>query len=244
MSKRSNRFDPLAFEEKVENLLLSLEIPYRRRSSYVLAFLHRSVLNELDFKESNERLEYLGDAVLELIATEYLFHAFPDKDEGAMTDIRSALVRGRNLADVALKIGLSNFILLSKGEIQAGGNFNPYILANTFEALLGAIYLDAGFLAAKQFVEVHVISTLANIFDQDLHVDPKSHLQEIVQSMYNVTPHYDLIAEHGLDHDKTYEIGVYVSEREIGRGIGSSKKKAQSKAAENALERSAEWEKA
>ncbi|MFZ4461179.1 MAG: ribonuclease III domain-containing protein [Patescibacteria group bacterium] len=119
MSKRGNRFDSLAFEEKVESLLLSLEIPYKRRSSYVLAFLHRSVLNELNFTQSNERLEYLGDAVLELITTEYLYHAFPDKDEGAMTDIRSALVRGRNLADISLKIGLSDFILLSKGEMQA-----------------------------------------------------------------------------------------------------------------------------
>jgi ribonuclease III len=243
MSKRSNRFNQLAFEEKVEGLLLSLEIPYKRRSSYILAFFRRSVLNELDFPQSNERLEYLGDAVLELITTEYLFHAFPDKDEGAMTDIRSALVRGRNLADIALKLGLSNFILLSKGEIQAGGNLNPYILANTFEALLGAIYLDAGFDAAKRFVEVHVISTLKDILDQALHVDPKSHLQELVQAMYGVTPRYELIAEHGMDHDKTYEIGVYVDSREVGRGMGSSKKKGQSQAAENALARKAEWEK-
>ncbi len=160
-----------------------------------------------------------------------------------MTDIRSALVRGRNLADVALRLGLSDFILLSKGEIQAGGNLNPYILANTFEALLGAVYLDAGFTAAKQFVEIHVISTLKQILDEELHVDPKSNLQELIQAMYNVTPHYDLIGDHGLDHDKTYEIGAYVLDREIGRGVGSSKKKAQSKAAENALERKKEWEK-
>ncbi len=117
--KRSNRFDSVAFEEKVEYLLLSLEIPYVNKSAYTLAFLHRSALNELDLDESNERVEFLGDAVLELITTEFLFQEFPESPEGKLTDIRSALVRGRNLADIALRIGLSDMILLSRGEVQA-----------------------------------------------------------------------------------------------------------------------------
>lgn len=239
--KRSNRFDMVAFEEKVELLLISLEIPYKNLSSYQIAFFHRSVLNELNLPESNERVEYLGDAVLELIATEYLFKTFPAYQEGQLTDVRSALVRGRNLADVALRLGLQDIVLLSRGETQAGGNQNPYILANTFEALLGVIYLDLGFEVARQFVTDHVLSTLSSIFEGELHIDPKSNLQEIIQAAHFVTPHYDLLGETGADHDKIYTIGVYLGEKLIGQGTGTSKKKAQSSAAENALERKDEW---
>ncbi len=240
--KRSNRFDRTAFEEKVEQLLLSLEIPCTNISVYALAFFHRSALNELDLPESNERVEFLGDAVLEVITTEYLFKQFPEYPEGKLTDIRSALVRGRNLANIAEQLALSDMILLSRGEMQAGGNTNPYILANTFEALLGCIYLDAGFAAAEQFVHTHVISTLSAILEGALHVDPKSHLQEVIQAKHMITPHYDLISESGADHDKLYEVGVYLGELRIGVGMGSSKKKAQTVAAENALARRKEWE--
>ena len=229
--KRSNRFDMVAFEEKVEGLLVSLEIPYKDKANYCIAFFHRSVLNELNLPESNERVEFLGDAVLELITTEFLFIEFPDYDEGKLTDIRSALVRGRNLADIALRLGLQDIILLSKGETQAGGNGNPYILANTFEALLGSIYMDAGFKAAEKFVHEHVISTLPAILEGALHVDPKSHLQEIIQATHNITPHYELLSESGADHDKIYCIGAYLGDVLIGEGSGTSKKKAQSVAA-------------
>jgi ribonuclease-3 len=239
--KRSNRFDSVAFEEKVELLLISLEIPYVDLHSYPIAFFHRSVLNELSLPESNERVEYLGDAVLELITTEYLFKAFTTYQEGQLTDVRSALVRGRNLADVALRLGLQDIILLSRGETQAGGNQNPYILANTFEALLGAIYLDLGIEEARKFVHAHIISTLSGIMEDELHIDPKSNLQEIIQASHFVTPHYELIAETGADHDKIYTVGAYLKDILIGQGTGSSKKKAQSSAAENALERKKEW---
>jgi ribonuclease-3 len=199
------------------------------------------VLNELSLPESNERVEYLGDAVLELITTEYLFKAFTTYQEGQLTDVRSALVRGRNLADVALRLGLQDIILLSRGETQAGGNQNPYILANTFEALLGAIYLDLGIEEARKFVHAHIISTLSGIMEDELHIDPKSNLQEIIQASHFVTPHYELIAETGADHDKIYTVGAYLKDILIGQGTGSSKKKAQSSAAENALERKKEW---
>jgi len=239
--KRSNRFDMVAFEEKVEALLVSLEIPYRNVSNYLIAFYHRSVLNELSLPQSNERVEFLGDAVLELIATDYLFAAFPNHNEGQLTDLRSALVRGRNLADIALRLGLQDVILLSKGEYQAGGNQNPYILANTFESLLGVIYLDLGFEAAQKFVHDHVISTLSNIFEEELHIDPKSNLQEIIQAKYFVTPHYELLGETGADHDKTYTVGAYLNDVLIGQGTGTSKKKAQTSAAEDALNNKDTW---
>jgi ribonuclease-3 len=173
--KRSNRFEVSVFAEKVESLLISLQIPYQNPTTYCLAFYHRSALNEFALDESNERVEYLGDAVLELIVTDYLYHLYPEAQEGKLTDIRSALVRGRNLADIALHIGLSEFVMLSRGETQAGGATNPYILANAFEALLGCTYLD--------------------ILAGSLHVDPKSHLQEIIQARDMVTPTYELLSE-------------------------------------------------
>lgn len=241
MTKRPSRFDFAAFGERVENLLNSLQIPYNNGESYVLPFVHRSALNELDFLESNERLEYLGDAVLELFTTDFLFRKFPEKNEGELTDIRSALVRGRNLATIAESMKLQDLILLSRGEIQAGGNLNPYILANTFEALLGAIYLDAGFEAAKKLVENHVISTLDAILASSLHVDPKSNLQEITQALFGITPEYVVESETGFDHEKNYVVAVHMNSKKIGTGEGSSKKKASIEAAKNALENKAVW---
>jgi ribonuclease III len=152
-------------------------------------------------------------------------------------------VRGRNLADIASKIGLGEYILLSKGEILAGGFSNPYILANTFESLLGCIYLDLGIEAATEFVGYHVISTLDEILKESLHVDPKSSLQEIIQAKHTITPRYELLSETGADHDKTYEIGVFFRDVHIGTGQGSSKKKAQTNAAENALQNRKIWDK-
>lgn len=233
------------FEEKIESFVSSLEIPYRTISHYCLAFVHRSVLNEhiIRVSESNERLEFLGDAVLELVTTELLFHAFPDKPEGELTDIRSALVRGKNLAAIGLSLGLPDHILLSKGELLAGGNTNPYIVANTFEAFLGALYLDLGYIHAKAFVEKYVFVTLPDILSLQLHIDPKSHLQEISQARYNTTPVYEVINESGSDHSKSYTVSVKIGQVKIGEGIGTSKKKAQQEAAENALSVKNIWEK-
>ncbi len=147
-----------AFEEKIGSFVSSLEIPYKSISGYCLAFIHRSVLNEniIHVPESNERLEFLGDAVLELLTTELLFHAFPKKPEGELTDIRSALVRGKNLASIGLRLSLQDHVLVSKGESLTGGNTNPYIIANTFEAFLGALYLDLGYTHTKAFIEKYI----------------------------------------------------------------------------------------
>jgi ribonuclease-3 len=208
---------------------------------YVLAFVHRSCLNEFDFPESNERLEFLGDAVLELVATEFLFAEFPEKSEGELTDLRSALVRGKNLAETALRLDFGPLILLSHGESLAGGGENPYILANTFEAFLGALYLDLGYDAAKAFVAEHVLSGTETILADSLHVDPKSRLQEVSQAVFGVPPEYELVAEMGADHDKTYSVAVKINGKTVGEGTGGSKKKAQAAAAAAALEKETEW---
>lgn len=245
MSKKIVAISSRAFEEKIGSFVSSLEIPYKDITNYCLAFIHRSVLNEniIHVAESNERLEFLGDAVLELIITELLFHAYPAKPEGELTDIRSALVRGKNLASIGLSLHLQDHILVSKGELIAGGNTNPYIVANTFEAFLGAIYLDLGYNEAKVFIEKHVFSTLSEILEKALHVDPKSSLQEIAQAKYGITPAYEVLAESGSDHNKSYTVGAYIGANQVGNGTGTSKKKAQEDAAENALSLQKIWEK-
>lgn len=138
---------------------------------------------------------------------------------------------------------LQDYVLVSKGELLAGGNTNPYIVANTFEAFLGALYLDLGYTEAKSFVEKYVLSTLGEILEKELHVDPKSHLQEIAQDKYLITPTYEVLGESGSDHNKSYTVGAYIGTKQVGTGKGSSKKKAQQEAAENALSTQSVWEK-
>jgi ribonuclease III len=244
MSRHSLRYDLGEFEVKVGALLSSLQILPRAKALYILACIHRSVLNEahIGYTESNERLEYLGDAVLELAVTEALFHEFPSKPEGELTDIRSALVRGRNLALIAEKLGFSSAIQLSRGESLAGWQDNPYILANTLEAIIGAIYLDQGFDVARAFIARHIYSTLPFIMEEGLYVDPKSHLQEVTQAIWGITPTYIVTSEEGGDHNKTYHITVSLDTLELGRGKGSSKKKWEQDAAENAISLRKEWE--
>ena len=197
MSRISIRFARYEFESKVAELLSSLAISPRNPDLYTLACVHRSVLNEVTdgYSESNERLEYLGDAVLELVITEALYHAFPEKPEGELTDIRSALVRGRNLAQIAHRLNFAHAIQISRGEYNARGHENPYILANTLEAIIGALYLDQGFESAKKFIIEHVYSTLSHILEQSLFVDPKSALQELTQEVWGITPIYRVVEE-------------------------------------------------
>ena len=244
MPRTPLRYEREEFEAKVGSLLSSLQILPKNPALYTLACIHRSVLNEAHkgYEESNERLEYLGDAVLELTVTEALFHEFPQKTEWELTDIRSALVRGRNLAQVALKLHFSDAIQLSRGESLAGGQDNPYILANTLEALIGAIYLDQGFDAAKKWILSHVYATLPRILEHALYVDPKSHLQEYTQAIWGITPTYSVVSEEWADHNKLYVIIASLGEVLLGQGKGSSKKKWEQDAAENAVSRKWEWE--
>ena len=244
MSRISIRFARPEFESQVSQLLASLQILPKNPDLYTLACVHRSVLNEVTdgYSESNERLEYLGDAVLELVITEALFHEFPTKPEWELTDIRSALVRGRNLAQIALGLHFSHAIQVSRGEYNAKWHENPYILANTLEAIIGALYLDHGFNRASEFILRHVYSTLPHILEQSLFIDPKSALQELTQEVWGITPIYQVIEEIWADHNKAYIITVSLYTQELGRGRGSSKKKWEQDAAENAMWRKWEWE--
>lgn len=245
MPRTPLRYDREEFEAKVGSLLSSLQILPKNRNLYILACIHRSVLNEahIGYEESNERLEYLGDAVLELIVTEALFHEFTEKTEGELTDIRSALVRGRNLAEIASKLSFSLAIQLSRGESLALGHDNPYILANTLEAMIGAVYLDQGFDVVKWFILEHVYSTLPRILAHGLYVDPKSYLQEYTQAIWGITPTYTIVSEEWADHNKLYVISASLGEVTLWEGKGSSKKKWEQDAAENAVSRKKDWEK-
>lgn len=202
----------------------------------LLAFTHRSYLNEhrKSAGEHNERLEFLGDAVLELIVTEYLYHNFPEP-EGILTNWRSALVRTESLSAAAQKLGFEPYLRLSRGERNGSERARMQILANTFESVIGAIYLDRGYKPAKTFVEKHIVSTLDAILHNDLWRDPKSKLQEVAQSEDNMTPSYRVIDEDGPDHDKTFTIGVFIGDEIKGQGTGPSKQAAQQAAAEQAL---------
>ncbi len=200
-------------------------------------FTHRSLLNEAGNKDlqNNERLEFLGDAVLELMVTEYLFHTYPKAEEGELTSIRSALVRKENLALVARKLDLGAHLKLSRGEEKSGGREKDYILANTFEALIGGIFLDQGLVTAQSFIQTHLFPTLKTIIKKKLYIDAKSALQEYTQEYLKCTPAYKVIMDQGPDHDKVFIVGVYVKDDLIGKGTGSSKRKAEEAAAQKAL---------
>ena len=200
------------------------------------AFVHRSYLNECEPGcESNERMEFLGDAVLELISSEYLYKNYPEQTEGDMTNFRSALVQGKNLALVARDLDLGRYLHLSHGEENSGGRDKNYLLANTVEALIGAIYLDQGFEAAKKFIDTFIITRLDDIIENKLYLDAKTRFQEIVQEKMDVTPTYEVLKESGPDHNKEFEAGAYISEELIATGTGPSKQSAEEHAAQASL---------
>jgi ribonuclease-3 len=202
------------------------------------AFVHRSYLNEhKDSKlEHNERLEFLGDAVLELVTTEYLYLNFPNP-EGDLTNWRSALVKGDMLAKVSKELGIGEYLFLSHGEEKSGGREKDYLLANTFEAVIGVIYLELGYKKAKKFIEKFLLVRLDEILKTGSHIDAKSKLQEIAQERVGVTPDYQLQHEEGPDHDKIFTMGAFIDDRMVGKGNGSSKQIAEQVAAEDALKR-------
>jgi len=220
----------------MELLLSNLEVPFSNISVYILAFIHRSIVNERnDFApEHNERLEFLGDAVLELSITKRLYNNFPDKQEWELTDMRSALVRGRNLAEVAKKLNFQEYLFLWKWEEKSWWRENDYILANTVESFIWALYLDLWYEVAWDFIEKYIYSTLDDILDKKLFKDFKTLLQEHSQAIFDITPHYEVLSDSGPDHDKNFSIWVYLKDKLIGEWSGTSKKKWQEKAAENA----------
>lgn len=200
------------------------------------ALTHRSYLNEnRDFElPHNERLEFLGDAVLELIVTDHLYREY-DKPEGELTSWRSALVRGEKLCVLADRLGIGKVLLMSKGEEKSGGRDRPALLANAFEAVTGAMYLDQGYDATKEFVHRTVIAELPKIIQDESHRDAKSKLQEVTQEAVGQTPRYRVREETGPDHDKRFTVAVVVGDNELGIGHGSSKQQAEQQAAEQAL---------
>ena len=203
------------------------------------AFTHRSYINEnrnLGLSH-NERLEFLGDAVLELVTTDYLFTNYPKKNEGDMTALRSALVNTNNLSDVASEIGVNDHMLFSKGEAKDTGRARQYILANAMEAIIGAIYVDSGYDEAKKFIERHIITKIDKILEDGSWIDAKSKYQEKAQEVDGVTPEYRLIKETGPDHDKRFEMGVYLGKTLEAKGEGKSKQDAEQMAAREALKK-------
>ncbi len=203
------------------------------------AFTHRSYLNENPswHLDHNERLEFLGDAVLELAVTEFLFSRFPNKPEGELTSFRAALVNANMLGEISQGINVNDYLLLSRGEAKDVGRARQYILANTFEALIGAIHVDRGYAVANDFISRFVFPKLDKVLAKKLFRDPKSLFQEKAQDIVGVTPTYSVVKEWGPDHNKHFIVGVFLGSELISEGEGPSKQEAQAKAAELALEK-------
>lgn len=222
--------------EKLENLI---SYEFKNKGLLKEAVTHRSYLNENPKwpLSHNERLEFLGDAVLELAITENLFGKFPTEPEGKLTTLRAALVNYQMLAKLSKKIDLEKFILLSKGEAKDTGRAREVILANVMEAVIGAIYLDAGYAEARRFVESFILPETKEVLAKRLDKDPKSLLQEWSQEKLKITPLYKLLSEKGPDHKKVFVVAVYLGEEEAARGEGMSKQDAEVEAARKALSR-------
>lgn len=204
----------------------------------ITALTHRSYVNEhrKSVHHHNERLEFLGDAVLELAVTEYLFNNFSEP-EGILTAWRAALVRTESIGDAGDKLGYGPLIRMSKGERNGSERAHLQILANAFEAVIGAIYLERGFEDARDFIHKHIIVKLDGILESGSWRDPKSYLQEISQRVDSQTPVYKVLCEEGPDHDKVFTLGVFVGEKMMGRGVGPSKQMAQQQAARAAIDK-------
>lgn len=214
-----------------------IKCQFRDRRLLEQAFTHRSYLNEnrSPGKEHNERLEFLGDAVLELVVTEFLFAKYPEKPEGDLTAYRAALVNTQSLADVGGKLGMNDFLLLSRGESKDTGRARQIILANALEALIGALYLDQGYEPAKKFIAAQLFHKTDEVVAKGLWQDAKSRLQEISQDKLGITPMYELVNQTGPDHDKRFVTGVYLGGERVATGEGKSKQEAEQAAALAAL---------
>lgn len=216
-----------------------LKVKFKNQDLLKQAFVHRSYINEnADFNlPHNERLEFLGDAVLELVVTEYLYNNYPNP-EGELTNWRASLVNGQMLAELARELELEDYLFLSKGEAKdTNSKARNYILANCFEALIGSIYLDPGYEAAETFIKEHLLPKLPHILSNELYMDPKSKFQEVAQEKLGVTPTYKVLSETGPDHNKIFEVGVYIEKKLVAKAKGSSKQEAQVNAAEAALDK-------
>ncbi len=223
-------------EIDIEKLKDALGITVRQQALFQEALTHRSYLNEHKGYgyNHNERLEFLGDAVLELVVTENLYHNY-DNPEGELTSFRAALVNGDMLAKIGMDLGLEQYLLMSRGESKDTGRARGYLVANAVEAVIGAIYLDQGYDAARDFILENVMSHLPEVFEQGLHTDAKSRFQELAQEKTGTTPSYRVLKEWGPDHDRNFVAGVYLGAELVAEGTGNSKQEAQREAAKQAL---------
>ncbi len=215
-----------------------LGIKFKNPDLLKQAFVHRSYLNENRHfpLEQNERLEFLGDAVLELVVTEYLYRNYQNP-EGELTNWRAALVKGEKLSDLAERLGYDHYLYLSRGEKKGSEKARRLILANTFEAVLGAVYLDQGINSCEKLIEKNLLGDLKEILKKKAYLDAKTVLQEYFQERKGITPHYVLLEEKGPDHDKYFRMGVEVEKKRLGVGTGMSKQRAEQDAAEDALKK-------
>jgi len=216
-----------------------LSYQFKNKELLEIAFTHRSYLNEHKGKNlvSNERLEFLGDAVLELIVSLYLFKKYPDFPEGKLTSWRAKLVQTKTLSLASQRLKIGSQLKLSKGEKESGGEKNPSILADTFEAVIGAVYQDSDFKQAYDFVEKNLLVPSEKLFKARLPIDYKSKFQEMIQAKGFSSPIYKLIGSSGPDHDKTFKTAVYVNNKKYSLGTDKSKQEAEQKAAKAALEK-------
>lgn len=224
-------------KQSLDKLSKLLGVEFGNIEFLLSAITHRSYLNEHReaTQEHNERLEFLGDAVLELVVTDYLFNKYPEKPEGELTAVRAALVNTVSLSESAQKLGVNEYLLMSKGEAKDTGRARQYILANVFEALIGSIYMDQGYDAAKAFIAEHIFPKTDRIVEKRLWQDPKSRFQELAQEQHSVTPTYDTLGQEGPDHDRVFTIGVFLGKEKIAEGQGRSKQEAEQAAAEAAI---------
>jgi ribonuclease-3 len=228
---------------ELSTLESKLNVTFKDKEMLEQAFIHRSYLNEnRDFHLAhNERLEFLGDAVLELVITEHLFKNHPDKPEGDLTAWRAALVNTKMLASIGRELEFSDYLRLSRGEAKEEGKARDYILANTVEAFIGATYLDQGLKVAEKFIITYIFSKLPQVLEEKLFEDAKSHFQEVAQEKTSITPSYAVLKDWGPDHAKSFRIGVYLNKELVGEGEGLSKQEAEQDAAKNALKNKG-WE--
>ncbi len=221
-----------------DSLEKSLDLRFKDKHIIKMAFIHRSFLNEArESLESNERLEFLGDSILSFLVSKYLYKSYPSLPEGELTALRSSIVKTKTLSEIASVLNLGELLKLSKGEDESNGRTNTSILADTFEALLGAIYLDQGLDKAETFIQKFLLPKLTTIIEKKSYKDAKSILQEKVQEKTRISPLYKVISEIGPDHAKIFTIGVYIGPSLMGKGIGKSKQEAEQNAASEALEK-------
>lgn len=225
-------------DNKLKKFENKIDVTFNDKELLARAFTHRSYLNEHPQKniKHNERLEFLGDAVLELAVTDHLFSAYPDRPEGELTAIRAALVNTLSISDAAKELEAEQYLRLSKGEAKDTGRGRRFILANTYEAIIGALYLDQGYQQAADFIKKTLLHNVADIVKHERWRDAKSVFQEEAQKHVSVTPTYSITDESGPDHDKVFTVGVFLDDEQIASGSGKSKQEAESVAAEAALE--------